>query len=164
MFSNISLLFLLALSLLCNGYAYSYSYSPLRPTTTTTTARRPLSIQSSTSKQSLNSNVNLNIPSRLTTSPLFAEMASNPSDAEGDTNENNDVDTNSTNDTNDENDDKNALSRFLNAFKPKGEKMSTKELLAKMGLSTLLSYGFVSNMGYCVTVSAAWFTFTKKVS
>lgn len=40
--------------------------------------------------------------------------------------------------------------------------MSTKEMLAKMGLSTLLSYGWVSNMSYCVTVSLAWFGFTKK--
>lgn len=56
------------------------------------------------------------------------------------------------------------LSPLLQMLKPKSsENMSTKELLAKMGLSALLSYGFVSNMSYCVTVSLAWFGFTKKV-
>jgi hypothetical protein len=33
--------------------------------------------------------------------------------------------------------------------------LSFKQKLAKMGLSVLLSYGFVSNMSYCVTVSLA---------
>mmetsp|Transcript_25344 Transcript_25344/g.37899 ORF Transcript_25344/g.37899 Transcript_25344/m.37899 type:complete len:173 (-) Transcript_25344:9-527(-) len=57
-----------------------------------------------------------------------------------------------------------ALKRFLKMFKPKSasENMTPKEMLAKMGLSALLSYGFVSNMSYCVTVSLAWFGFTKK--
>lgn len=56
------------------------------------------------------------------------------------------------------------LSPLFQMLKPKSsENLSTKELLAKMGLSTLLSYGFVSNMSYCVTVSLAWFGFTKKV-
>lgn len=40
--------------------------------------------------------------------------------------------------------------------------LSFKQKLAKMGLSVLLSYGFVSNMSYCVTVSLAWFGFSKK--
>eukprot|EP00979_Chaetoceros_neogracilis_P017045 scaffold10175_cov268-Chaetoceros_neogracile.AAC.1 len=58
---------------------------------------------------------------------------------------------------------KNAFSRFMGTLKPKSsDKMSTKELLAKMGLSTLLSYGWVSNMYNCVNVSLAWFAFTKK--
>ncbi len=57
-----------------------------------------------------------------------------------------------------------AFKRFINMFKPKSsENMTPKEMLAKMGLSALLSYGFVSNMSYCVTVSLAWFGFTKKV-
>lgn len=58
---------------------------------------------------------------------------------------------------------KNAFSKVMGSLKPKSsEKMSTKELLAKMGLSTLLSYGWVSNMYNCVNVSLAWFAFTKK--
>jgi hypothetical protein len=58
---------------------------------------------------------------------------------------------------------KNIISKFFGMFKPqRSDNMSTKEMLAKMGLSTLLSYGWVSNMSYCVTVSLAWFGFTKK--
>ncbi|OEU22471.1 hypothetical protein FRACYDRAFT_162049, partial [Fragilariopsis cylindrus CCMP1102] len=37
-----------------------------------------------------------------------------------------------------------------------------RQKLAKMGLSALLSYGFVSNMSYCVSVGLAWFGFSKK--
>jgi len=40
--------------------------------------------------------------------------------------------------------------------------LTFKQKLGKMGLSALLSYGFVSNMSYCVTVSLAWFGFSKK--
>ena len=40
--------------------------------------------------------------------------------------------------------------------------LTFKQRLAKMGLSALLSYGFVSNMSYSVTVSLAWFGFSKK--
>lgn len=40
--------------------------------------------------------------------------------------------------------------------------LNFKQKLAKAGLSVLLSYGFVSNMSYCVTVSLAWFGFSKK--
>lgn len=58
---------------------------------------------------------------------------------------------------------KNVISKFFGMLKPqRSDNMSTKEMLAKMGLSTLLSYGWVSNMSYCVTVSLAWFGFTKK--
>mmetsp|Transcript_28954 Transcript_28954/g.78421 ORF Transcript_28954/g.78421 Transcript_28954/m.78421 type:complete len:272 (-) Transcript_28954:539-1354(-) len=42
------------------------------------------------------------------------------------------------------------------------DSVTFKQKLAKMGLSALLSYGFVSNMSYCVTVSLAWFGFSKK--
>lgn len=49
-------------------------------------------------------------------------------------------------------------------LKPSSDGLTTKERLAKMGLSCLLSYGFVSNMSYCVSISLAWFGFTKKVS
>ena len=39
---------------------------------------------------------------------------------------------------------------------------TTKEKLAKMGLSALLSYGFVSNMSYAITLSLSWYTHSKK--
>lgn len=41
--------------------------------------------------------------------------------------------------------------------------LTTRERLAKMGLSALLSYGWVSNMSYAVTLSLSWFGFCKKV-
>lgn len=40
---------------------------------------------------------------------------------------------------------------------------TTRERLAKMGLSALLSYGWVSNMSYAVTLSLSWYGFSKKV-
>ena len=59
---------------------------------------------------------------------------------------------------------KNAFAKMMGALKPKSsdDNTSTKEMLAKMGLSTLLSYGWVSNMYNCVNVSLAWFTFAKR--
>lgn len=44
------------------------------------------------------------------------------------------------------------------------KKLSTKEKLAKMGIAAVLSYGWVSNMSYSVTVSMAWYIFSKRVS
>ena len=43
-----------------------------------------------------------------------------------------------------------------------GDGLTFRQKLAKMGLSALLSYGFVSNMSYCVSVGLAWFGFSKK--
>mmetsp|Transcript_30022 Transcript_30022/g.36597 ORF Transcript_30022/g.36597 Transcript_30022/m.36597 type:complete len:297 (+) Transcript_30022:58-948(+) len=40
--------------------------------------------------------------------------------------------------------------------------LTFKQKLGKMGMSALLSYGFVSNMSYAVSVSLAWYGFTKK--
>eukprot|EP00590_Aulacoseira_subarctica_P010828 CAMPEP_0172422520 /NCGR_PEP_ID=MMETSP1064-20121228/8661_1 /TAXON_ID=202472 /ORGANISM="Aulacoseira subarctica , Strain CCAP 1002/5" /LENGTH=208 /DNA_ID=CAMNT_0013163419 /DNA_START=109 /DNA_END=735 /DNA_ORIENTATION=+ len=37
-----------------------------------------------------------------------------------------------------------------------------KQKLAKAGMSALLSYGFVSNMSYAVTVSLAWYISSKR--
>jgi hypothetical protein len=37
------------------------------------------------------------------------------------------------------------------------EKITFRQRLAKMGLATILSYGFVSNMSYAITVSCAWY-------
>jgi len=43
-----------------------------------------------------------------------------------------------------------------------GGGLTTRERLAKMGLSALLSYGWVSNMSYAVTLSLSWYGFSKK--
>jgi hypothetical protein len=43
------------------------------------------------------------------------------------------------------------------------ESLTFKQRLAKAGMSTLLSYGFVSNMSYAVTVSIAWYISAKRV-
>lgn len=40
--------------------------------------------------------------------------------------------------------------------------LTTKERLAKMGLSAFLSYGWVSNMSYAVALSLSWYGFTAK--
>jgi len=40
--------------------------------------------------------------------------------------------------------------------------LTFKQKLANMGLSALLSYGFVSNLSYCVSVGLAWFGFSKQ--
>lgn len=45
--------------------------------------------------------------------------------------------------------------------RPKDD-LTFRQRLAKMGLNCALSYGFVSNMSYCVSVSAAWFIFSKR--
>jgi hypothetical protein len=40
--------------------------------------------------------------------------------------------------------------------------LTFRQKLTKAGLSVVLSYGFVSNMSYCVSVSAAWYIFCKR--
>ena len=49
-------------------------------------------------------------------------------------------------------------------FPPKkdADGLTTRQRLAKMGLSVLLSYGWVSNMSYSITISLAWFIFSKQ--
>lgn len=56
------------------------------------------------------------------------------------------------------------LAKIKSMFKTKKEDdgLSFKEKLAKAGLSVLLSYGWVSNMSYSVTLSLAWYGFSKK--
>ena len=41
-------------------------------------------------------------------------------------------------------------------------RLSNRDQLSKMGLSVLLSYGFVSNMSYAVSISVAWYIFNVK--
>lgn len=43
------------------------------------------------------------------------------------------------------------------------EKLPLRQRLAKMGLACVLSYGFVSNMNYSITISLSWFVFSKRV-
>lgn len=48
-------------------------------------------------------------------------------------------------------------------FPPKEDDgLTFKQKLAKMGLSVALSYGWVSNVSYSITVSLAWFIFSKR--
>jgi len=53
--------------------------------------------------------------------------------------------------------------RFRNYFRGPQDGLTTKQRLAKMGLAVALSYGWVSNMSYTVTVSLAWYIFSKQV-
>lgn len=43
-------------------------------------------------------------------------------------------------------------------------KAVNKQSLSKLGMSALLSYGFVSNVSGVLAVSSAWFIFSKRVS
>lgn len=54
------------------------------------------------------------------------------------------------------------LGKLKAMFKREEDGLTTKERLAKMGLSALLSYGFVSNMSYAVMLSLSWYGFAKK--
>lgn len=48
-------------------------------------------------------------------------------------------------------------------FPPKPDDgLTFKKRLAKAGLSVVLSYGWVSNVSYSITVSIAWFLFSKR--
>jgi hypothetical protein len=49
------------------------------------------------------------------------------------------------------------------AYRPKEDGLTFRQRLAKMGLATVLSYGWVSNMSYGVSVSTAWYIFSKRV-
>ena len=42
--------------------------------------------------------------------------------------------------------------------------LTFSQKLRKAGLSVVLSYGFVSNMSYCVSVSVAWYIFCKRTN
>ena len=53
--------------------------------------------------------------------------------------------------------------RVRNYFQGPQDGLSTKQRLTKMGLAVALSYGWVSNLSYCVSVSLAWYIFNKRV-
>mmetsp|Transcript_8036 Transcript_8036/g.11643 ORF Transcript_8036/g.11643 Transcript_8036/m.11643 type:complete len:243 (+) Transcript_8036:189-917(+) len=95
-----------------------------------------------------------NYPTKLkSTSVLFAET---------------DEDSSSSEIAGDESSSSNWVSSIWKGIRPnnndddKKKKLSTRERLAKMGLATMLSYGFVSNMNSCITVGISWFAFSKK--
>jgi hypothetical protein len=53
--------------------------------------------------------------------------------------------------------------RIKQGFGPQKDGLSFKQRMGKMGMSVFLSYGWVSNMSYSVTVSLAWYIFSKRV-
>lgn len=52
--------------------------------------------------------------------------------------------------------------RIKKYFSPPDDGLTFRQRLAKMGLAAVLSYGWVSNMSYCVSVSAAWYIFSSQ--
>ena len=48
-------------------------------------------------------------------------------------------------------------------FSPPDDGLTFRQRLTKMGMAAVLSYGWVSNMSYSVTVSLAWYIFSKRV-
>eukprot|EP00587_Corethron_hystrix_P007946 CAMPEP_0113314864 /NCGR_PEP_ID=MMETSP0010_2-20120614/10752_1 /TAXON_ID=216773 ORGANISM="Corethron hystrix, Strain 308" /NCGR_SAMPLE_ID=MMETSP0010_2 /ASSEMBLY_ACC=CAM_ASM_000155 /LENGTH=322 /DNA_ID=CAMNT_0000171231 /DNA_START=156 /DNA_END=1127 /DNA_ORIENTATION=- /assembly_acc=CAM_ASM_000155 len=57
---------------------------------------------------------------------------------------------------------KKIMSRLKRIFKKKDDGEDFKTKLKNMGLNVFLSYGWVSNMGYSISVSLAWFIFSKR--
>jgi hypothetical protein len=57
---------------------------------------------------------------------------------------------------------KSIISFYKNSKKTEDDGLTFRQRLAKAGLSVVLSYGFVSNMSYCVSVSVAWYIFCKR--
>jgi hypothetical protein len=53
--------------------------------------------------------------------------------------------------------------RIKKGFGPQNDGLSFRQRMGKMGMSVFLSYGWVSNMSYSVTVSLAWYIFSKRV-
>ena len=53
--------------------------------------------------------------------------------------------------------------RIKQGFGPQNDGLSFRQRIGKMGMSVFLSYGWVSNMSYSVTVSLAWYIFSKRV-
>jgi len=65
---------------------------------------------------------------------------------------------------NDSGEKKSIVEKLKSIFQKEDDGLTNKERLKKMGLSVLLSYGFVSNMSYAVMLSLSWYGFSKKVS
>jgi len=56
------------------------------------------------------------------------------------------------------------LARLRKYYAKSDDGLTFRQRLGKMGLNVALSYGWVSNMSYAVTVSLAWYIFSKRVS
>jgi hypothetical protein len=52
--------------------------------------------------------------------------------------------------------------RIQSYFAPPDDGLTFRQRLGKVGLSCALAYGWVSNMSYSVTVSLAWYIFSKQ--
>ena len=55
------------------------------------------------------------------------------------------------------------LQKLKKYFSPPDDGLTFRQRLAKMGLAAVLSYGWVSNMSYSVSVSLAWYVSSKRV-
>jgi len=66
--------------------------------------------------------------------------------------------------TNGEEPKRNRLQRIKSKLFPKQDDdgLTFKQKLAKAGMSVALSYGWVSNVSYSITVSIAWYLFSKR--
>ena len=58
---------------------------------------------------------------------------------------------------------KSFVARMKSYFQPADDGLTFRQRLSKMGLSVLLSYGWVSNMSYGVSVTCAWYISCKRV-
>lgn len=56
------------------------------------------------------------------------------------------------------------LENLKSYIAPPDDGLTFRQRLAKLGLAAALSYGWVSNMSYSVSVSLAWYIFSKRVS
>jgi hypothetical protein len=53
-------------------------------------------------------------------------------------------------------------SKIASYYTPQDDGLTFRQRLTQLGLAALLSYGWVSNMSYCVTVSCAWYIFSRQ--
>lgn len=58
---------------------------------------------------------------------------------------------------------KKSIGRYFRSS-DKDDGLTTKQRLAKMGLATVLSYGWISNTNAMILLSAAWYVFCVRVS
>lgn len=54
----------------------------------------------------------------------------------------------------------NRVKGFFMTKNKKDDDLTFRQRLAKMGVATVLSYGMVSNLSYCILVSLAWYAFS----
>ena len=94
------------------------------------------SVGSSTSRRSVVSSPPATAP--FVSSPLFASTDDQPAE-------------------------KQSLAQSIRLYFAPADGLTFQQRLAKMGLMAALSYGWVSNTSYCVTVSIAWYLFSKRV-